>query len=53
MNVKKEFSPKSFLKARRPERFSDSVVTEVGRLDRAVLEYQLETLNRRNKELNS
>ncbi|KKN65692.1 hypothetical protein LCGC14_0479170 [marine sediment metagenome] len=45
------FSPKKFLKERRPERFSDSVRREIGRLDRGFLEYQLDTLNRRNKEL--
>lgn len=46
-----KLSPKEFLKTRRPERFSDSVRKEVGRLDRSVLEYQLSTLNRRNMEL--
>ena len=45
------FSAKDFLKTRRPERFSDSIVKEVGKLDRAVLEHQLSTLNRRNMEL--
>ncbi|WP_077338581.1 hypothetical protein [Pseudocolwellia agarivorans] len=44
-------SPKSFLKSRRPERFSDSVIKDVGRLDRSVLEYQLSILNRRSMEL--
>ncbi len=44
-------SPKAFLKARRPERFSDSITKEVGKLDRSVLEFQLSTLNRRNMEL--
>ena len=48
---KSRISPKDFLKSRRPERFSDSVTYQVGRLDRAVLEYQLSTLNKRNKEL--
>ncbi len=46
-----KLSPKAFLKARRPERFSDSVRKEVGKLDRSVLENQLYTLNRRNMEL--
>jgi hypothetical protein len=46
-----KLSPRDFLKARRPERFSDSVRKEVGKLDRSVLEYQLATLNRRNLEL--
>lgn len=44
-------SPKAFLKARRPERFSDSITKDVGKLDRSVLEFQLSTLNRRNMEL--
>src|SRR5690554_352288 len=44
-------SPRAFLKARRPERFSDSITKEVGKLDRSVLEFQLSTLNRRNMEL--
>lgn len=48
---KQTFSPKNFLKNRRPERFSDSVREEVGNLDRAVLEHNLSTLNKRNKEL--
>ncbi len=47
----RHFSPKSFLKARRPERFSDSVNVEVGRLNRVVLEHHLSTLNKRNQEL--
>ncbi len=46
-----KFSPRDFLKARRPERFSDSVRKEIGKLDRSVLEFQLATLNRRNLEL--
>lgn len=46
-----KISPKEFLKIRRPERFSDSVTKEIGRLDRSVLEYQLSTLNKRNMEL--
>ncbi|USD22571.1 hypothetical protein MJO52_05410 [Microbulbifer variabilis] len=46
-----KLSPRDFLKARRPERFSDSVRKETGKLDRSVLEYQLATLNRRNLEL--
>jgi hypothetical protein len=44
-------SPKQFMKERRSERFSDSVRREIGKLDRGFLEYQLDTLNRRNKEL--
>jgi len=45
------FSPKQFMKARRPERFSDSVHIEVGALDRVHLEYQMSILNKKSKEL--
>jgi len=48
---KSELSPNEFLKKRRPERFTDSLQQETGVLDRAVLEHQLATLNKRNKEL--
>ena len=44
-------SPKTFLKARRPERFSDSITKEVGKLDRSFLEFYLTTLNKRSMEL--
>lgn len=50
-NLNPKPSAKSYLKSRRPERFSDSVISEVGRLDRSVLEYQLSILNRRSMEL--
>lgn len=46
-----KLSPRDFLKKRRPERFSDSIRKEVGRLDRAVLEYQLSIINRKSMEL--
>lgn len=45
------FSPKQFLKMRRPERFSDTVASAVPALDRAMLEYHLSTLTNRNEEL--
>lgn len=44
------FSPKSFLKARRPERFSDTVIEEVTDLDRSLLEYHLGSLTSRKQE---
>lgn len=50
-NTQTNISPKEFLRSRRPERFSDSIAQEVGKLDRPVLEYQLSTLNRRSMEL--
>jgi hypothetical protein len=45
------FSPKQFLKMRRPERFSDTLSSTVPALDRAMLEYHLDTLTSRNEEL--
>lgn len=48
---KSKFSPKEFLRRRRPENFSDSVVTEIGVLERPVLEHFLAKLNTRNQEL--
>ena len=44
------FSPKAFLRSRRPELFSDSVRETAGALDRSLLEYQLETLTKRSQE---
>lgn len=44
------FSPNAFLRARRPERFSDSTVVDVQPLDRSQLEYHLETLTSRSQE---
>src|SRR6266571_699537 len=46
----KPFSPRELLKARRPEKFSDSVSEETPALDRSLLEYHLETLTSRNQE---
>lgn len=44
------FSPKSFLKVRRPERFSDTVDEEIIELDRSLLEYHLSSLTTRSQE---
>lgn len=44
------FSPKAFLRARRPELFSDSVIEQSKGLDRSILEYHLETLTKRSQE---
>ncbi len=44
------FSPRDFLKGRRPERFSDSVAVSDPQLDRTLLEYQLDTLTSRSQE---
>ena len=44
------YSPKDFLRARRPEQFSDSMPTERQQLDRSMLEYHLDTLTNRGQE---
>lgn len=44
------FSPKAFLKSRRPERFSDTVSKEVTELDRSLLEFHLSSLTSRSQE---
>lgn len=44
------FSPKAFLRVRRPELFSDSVIEQSKGLDRSILEYHLETLTNRSQE---
>jgi hypothetical protein len=46
----KSFSPREFLKERRPEKFSDSATEEVPALDRSLLEYHLDTLTSRSQE---
>ena len=48
----KRFSPKEFLRARRPEKFSDSIVEQTPILDRSILEYQLDSLTSRKQETN-
>ncbi|MBQ0266744.1 MULTISPECIES: hypothetical protein [Providencia] len=45
------FSPKEFMKDRRPERFSDSVIVESSVLDRPILEHYISSLNARSQEL--
>ena len=45
-----KLSPRDYLKARRPERFSDSIVTPVSELDRGLLEYHLNSLTSRSQE---
>lgn len=46
------FSPKEYMKQRRPHAYSDSVTIESGELDRNYLEYLLSTLGERSQELN-
>ncbi|MGO9597433.1 MAG: hypothetical protein ACLP7Q_05370 [Isosphaeraceae bacterium] len=45
-----KFSPREFLKARHPERFSDSERADEPVLDRSLLEYHLHTLTSRGQE---
>src|SRR5688572_6602030 len=45
-------SPRNYLRARRPEKFSDSVQLERSVLDRASLEYHLASLTSRSEEIN-
>lgn len=44
-------NPKAFLRARRPEQFSDSVKLQESAIDRSALEYHFESLNKRSQEL--
>ncbi|MBV4547036.1 hypothetical protein [Pseudomonas triticicola] len=43
--------PQDFLRARRPEQFSDSLKLQESTIDRSILEYHFETLNNRSQEL--
>ncbi|QTT87534.1 hypothetical protein [Pseudomonas chlororaphis] len=43
--------PQDFLRARRPEQFSDTVKLQESTIDRSMLEYHFETLNNRSQEL--
>lgn len=45
------FSPKDFIRARRPEAFSDSWSEDENRLDRSLLEYHLDTITNRSQEV--
>ncbi|MBB3105078.1 hypothetical protein [Azomonas macrocytogenes] len=44
-------NPKDFLRARRPEQFSDSIKLHESAIDRSMLEYHFESLNNRSQEL--
>jgi len=46
----KRFSPKEFLKSRRPERFSDSSTVDEPVIDRSALEYHLDTITNRGQD---
>ncbi|HRX82332.1 MAG TPA: hypothetical protein P5307_24865, partial [Pirellulaceae bacterium] len=45
-----KLSPRDFLKARRPERFSDSTFEDVTEMDRGLLEYHINSLTSRSQE---
>lgn len=47
----RNISPREFLKARRPEKFSDSTVQDQQSLSRSMLEYYLDTLTNRSQEV--
>ncbi len=47
----KPYSPKAFLKQRRPENFSDSEIVQTPILDRSMFEYFLDTLTSRSEEV--
>jgi len=45
-----DLTPNQFMRARRPERFSDSVASDEPVLDRSILEYHLNTITNRSQE---
>lgn len=49
---KNKYSPKEFLRNRRPEKFSDSVVEQSSIIDRSILEYHFDSLTSRKEEIN-
>jgi hypothetical protein len=46
-----QFSPKEFLKNRRPQQFSDSEVISESPINRTILEFYLDTLASRSQEI--
>ncbi len=44
------YKPSDYLRERRPERYSDSIITEEPQITRDILEYHLETLTNRSQE---
>jgi hypothetical protein len=46
-----QLSPNEFLRARRPEKFSDSDLNDEPVLDRSILEYHLDTMTSRSQEV--
>lgn len=48
--MKHAYKPSDYLRKRRPERYSDSIITEEPQLTNDILEYHLETLTNRNQE---
>jgi len=50
MSEPSPFSPRGFLRAKRPERYSDSISDDQPTLNRTILEYHLGTLTNRSQE---
>jgi hypothetical protein len=50
-HVRAGFRPSEFMRARRPELFSDSQVTDDHQLSREVFEYELDTVTNRKQEI--
>lgn len=48
--ITQTLKPSDFLRNRRPEKYSDSIVTETPQITRDVLEYHLDTLTNRSQE---
>lgn len=44
------YKPSTYLRERRPERYSDSIITEEPQITQDILEYHLETLTNRSQE---
>jgi hypothetical protein len=43
-------SPREFMKLRRPERFSDTIISKKGALNRSILEYKLDAITSNSQE---
>ena len=49
-SITNAYKPSDYLRARRPERYSDSILTEEPEVTQDILEYHLETLTSRSQE---
>lgn len=48
--IKQAYKPSDYLRKRRPENYSDSIITEEPQITQNILEYHLETLTNRSQE---